>query len=162
MEHCAPALAAALERAGVPAQSPETHAVAGHLLLELAARWHREGLDGAGIITSAECLVMECISSGVLEPSAPALPDLSLGSAGSDPDRVAKVLERLGSDRLRILALVTEEGLSIGEAAQVLGLPEQDVSRQCAEAVGRLRQQLPQIDGHAEYPQALRAEGDVA
>jgi DNA-directed RNA polymerase specialized sigma24 family protein len=162
VEHCAPALAAALARVGVPVQSPDTHAVAGRLLLELAERWRREQPDGKAVTTIAESLVMECISSGLLELTAPAVPDLPLGAAVADPARLTQALESLGSDRLRILALVTEEGLSISEAAQVLGLPEQEVHQQCAEAIGRLRQQLPLADGPARCPSTLRTKDDAA
>lgn len=54
-------------------------------------------------------------------------------------DRVAEALAGLDTLRLRVLALILQEGLSVAETAHVLDLPEWRVHQECAQAVGQIR-----------------------
>jgi DNA-directed RNA polymerase specialized sigma24 family protein len=134
-------------------QGMDRETLAGRIILQAARAACAEDWNAGELDARTEATAMECIANEFDGLRAPV--ELGLGGQGklgsspylegADPQRrmaVMRALDRLEGVRLQVLALILQEGLSIGEAALVLGLPEWRVHQECAQAVGQIRRQI--------------------
>lgn len=140
---CAPVVVGVLARApGAVPPHADCGMVAGQLILQVAERACAEQWAEPELERKARLTAMECIAAGVEEPLNPGcFQELPTGGVALREELV-RALESLGPVRLQILALLLQEGLSVAETAQVIGLPRCRVEEECMQAAMELRQQL--------------------
>jgi DNA-directed RNA polymerase specialized sigma24 family protein len=140
---CAPVVVGVLARApGAVPPDADYGMAAGSLILQVAERACAEQWPEPDFERKARLAAMECIAASVEEPlRTGCLHNLPAGSVVLR-EELARALESLGPVRLQILALLLQEGLSITETAQVIGLPRWRVEDECAQVALELRQQL--------------------
>jgi len=142
---CAPAVVGVLARApGAVPPDADPGTVAGQIILHVAERACTERWPEPEFDRKARLAAMECIAAGVEEPLAAHLPPLP--EDATLREQLVNLLEGLGPVRLQILALLLQEGLSVAETAQVIGLPAWRVEEECAHAARELRQRLTKKD----------------
>lgn len=145
IERVAPAVVNALAVAGeTPPGDVDRSSFAGEVILQVAEAAHVENWGDDEFQQKAEAKTIECIATGAEEfPISPG--GAMTGQSNGGPETRAEVLAalaNLGTLRLRVLALILQEGLNVAETAAVLGLPEWRVHQECADAVGQIRRQV--------------------
>lgn len=135
---CAPVVVGVLARApGAMPPDADRGTVAGGIILQVAERACGEEWTERELERKARLATMECIAAGIEEPLGPGrVPQLPADAATRE--ELVRVLESLGPVRLQILALLLQEGLSVAETAQVVGLPRRRIEDECAHAVREL------------------------
>ena len=146
---CAPGVVAALARAGPDlAEDTDLPTFAGQVILRVAETACAQGWAEHEFQRKVEAAAMECIATdpdemASLQPDRQQSADLG---AVLVREEVLAALRHLETLRLRVLALILQEGLSVTETALVLGLPEWRVHQECAAAVGQIRRQVAAAD----------------
>jgi len=143
ISRAAPVVVEALADAGDAGYvGPDRDVFAGQLILDVAETataesWPEDEFD-AKARTRALAYLAQDGEAGLLDPlEAEPLPCRREPIARAE---VMDTLARLDSLRLKILALILQEGLSINETAAVLDLPQWRVKQECASAVGQIHE----------------------
>lgn len=147
ISRCAPDVVGAMARSSeeLP-DDTDAGAFAGSVMLRIAEAACYEQWTNDEFQRKSEAIIMECIAGG--PEDLPTVPIAAPRRSGS-PEMRAEVIRALGkldTLRLRVLALILQEGLSVTETAQVLGEPEWRVHQELADAVGQIRRQMHSRD----------------
>lgn len=136
---CAPVVVGVLARApGAVPPDADRGTVAGGIILQVAERACGEQWAERELERKARLATMECIAAGVEDPLGPGCVPQLPADAAAEREELVRVLEGLGPVRLQILALLLQEGLSVAETAQVVGLPRRRIEDECAHAAREL------------------------